>query len=215
MTEEDPSSHSSSVSSAAQELAPAAPPPVAADGAPSVGATAPLDVFQAVYREHFRFVWRSLRRMGVAEANLDDVAQEVFLIVYRKLPTFEARSSLRTWLFGIAFRVASDHRRRPEQKLRVAASSEPGEELPDLGPGPLESLEQRDRARLLESLLATLDEKKRAILILADLEGFSAPEISESLGIKLNTVYSRLRLAREDFSAAVARLKAQQERRER
>lgn len=122
---------------------------------------------------------------------------------------------MRTWLFGIAFRVASDHRRRPEQKLRVAATSDPSEDLPDLGPGPLESLEQRDRARLLESLLATLDEKKRAILILADLEGFSAPEISESLGIKLNTVYSRLRLAREDFSAAVARLKAQQERRER
>lgn len=197
MTEEDQRPHSSPVSSAAQELAAAVPLP---------------EAFHSVYREHFRFVWRSLRRMGVAEANVDDVAQEVFLIVYRKLPEFEARSSLRTWLFGIAFRVASDHRRRPEQRLRVAASSAPSEDLPDLGPGPLESLEQRDRARILESLLATLDEKKRAILILADLEGFSAPEISESLSIKLNTVYSRLRLAREDFSAAVARLKAQQER---
>lgn len=158
--------------------------------------------FDAVYREHFAFVWRSLRRLGVAPAQLDDAAQDVFLVVHRRLADFEGRSTVKTWLFGIALRVARDHRRRAR---RDAPSETAPDELRSPGASPHDALERTEAARMLDKLLESIDEDRRPVFILTELEGIAAPEIAAVLGIPLNTVYSRLRLAREEFEKAVAR----------
>jgi RNA polymerase sigma-70 factor, ECF subfamily len=159
---------------------------------------------EAVYEEHFEFVWRYLSRLGLPAHGLDDAVQDVFVVAYRRMAQFEGRSSLRTWLAGIAMRVAAEHRRR----LRVKDEQvPPGEDIVDAHPGPHEAAVASEALRMVDELLGKLDEERRAVFVLADLEGMSAPEISQALGIKLNTVYSRLRTARLKFDAAVARRK--------
>lgn len=166
--------------------------------------------FEGVYEEHFEFVWRSIRRLGVDEAALDDVVQEVFLVVYRRLGDFEGRSSVKTWLFGIALRVARTHRRGLARKggldplpLEMADGSQRGPEA---------AASHNEARRLLDRLLAELDEDKRAVFVLSEFEQMTAPEIADALGVKVNTVYSRLRAARTAFDAAVKREKAKEER---
>ncbi|WP_437676372.1 RNA polymerase sigma factor [Sorangium sp. So ce131] len=165
------------------------------------GAREPLD-FDAVYDEHADFVWRNLRRLGVRDASLDDALQDVFLVVHRRLGEFEPRSSVKAWLFAIVCRVARDHR-------RLARRKGGGEELPagvaDRAPGPAEQLEQVEALKLVDALLAELDDDKRAVLVMAEIEELSAPEIAAALDVKLNTVYSRLRAARREFELALAR----------
>jgi RNA polymerase sigma-70 factor (ECF subfamily) len=162
-----------------------------------------------VYEEHFDFVWRSARRMGVAEAAVDDVVQEVFLVAHRRLADFEGRSSVKTWLFGILLRVVSDHRRTLRRKGGLAP-------LPDVLPDdsnarcPAELTEKREQVRLLHRLLDGLDDDKRAVFVLAELEQMTAPEIAEALGVNLNTVYSRLRAARRKFEQALVRHRARE-----
>lgn len=166
---------------------------------------APLD-FDAVYRAHFAFVWRNLRRFGVASAHLDDAAQECWVVVHRRLATFEGRSSLRTWLAGIALRVASDHRRwRRRKDPHVPLDDEP--EFAAVGPSPEASMERAQAALILDRLLDSIPEERRAVFALSELEQMSAPEVSEALGIPVNTVYSRLRVARAEFEAAASRLR--------
>ncbi|WP_437310184.1 RNA polymerase sigma factor [Sorangium sp. So ce388] len=169
--------------------------------APVHEAHVPLD-FDAVYDEHADFVWRSLRRLGVREASLDDALQDVFLVVHRRLGEFEPRSSVKAWLFAIVCRVARDHRRLVRRK-------EGHEELPagvpDRAPGPAERLEKAEALKLVDALLAELDDEKRAVFVMAEIEELSAPEIAAALDVKLNTVYSRLRAARRDFELALAR----------
>lgn len=158
--------------------------------------------FDAVYEAWFPFVWRSLRRLGVAPSNVDDATQDVFLVAHRRLGDFEGRSSIKTWLFGIALRVARDHRRLVRRKGGHEALPDT---VRDAGPSPHDAMERAEAARLLESLLDALDEDRRAVFVLAELEQMSAPEMSEALGVPLNTVYSRLRAARADFEKALAR----------
>ncbi|HEY3449235.1 MAG TPA: sigma-70 family RNA polymerase sigma factor [Myxococcales bacterium] len=165
-------------------------------------AAAPKPRFEEIFRDYFGFAWTGLRRLGVAEASLDDAVQDVFLVVHRRLRDFERRSALKTWLYGIMLRVAHDHRRTRQRK----GESEPLDEgLADRRPGPLEAAARAEGLRLLEKLLEGLDEAKRDVLVLADLEQLSAPEIAEIVGVNPNTVYSRLRAAREQFNEAVAR----------
>jgi RNA polymerase sigma-70 factor (ECF subfamily) len=154
------------------------------------------------------FVWRSLRRLGVPERSVDDAVQDVFIVVHRRLAEFEGRSSLRSWLFGIARRVAHDHRRRIGRKER-------GEELPEVladphGTTPAGEVERAQAVRVLHEILASLDDDKREVFILAELEQMTAPEIAAAIGINLNTAYSRLRAARAGFDQAVARHLARQ-----
>jgi RNA polymerase sigma-70 factor, ECF subfamily len=160
----------------------------------------PLD-FDSIYDEHLDVVWRTLRRLGVAPESLDDAVQDVFLVVHRRLAEFEARSSVRTWLFGITFRVARDHRRLARRKggLEPLVAA-----VADVGPGPFEHLAHSEALRQLDSALSRLDDDKRAVFVMSQIEEMSAPEIADALGIKLNTVYSRLRAARREFEAAVA-----------
>lgn len=156
---------------------------------------------ETVYRDHYDFVWRSVRRLGLSDGEVDDAVQDVFMVVHRRLADFEGRSSVRTWLFGIAMRVVKDHRRRGQRAdRRVRAYQDP---QPVTGPCPEDQVAKVRAVQLLDNLLECLDDDKRAVFILADFEGMTAPEIAEALGVKLNTVYSRLRLARQRFNAAL------------
>jgi RNA polymerase sigma-70 factor (ECF subfamily) len=158
-----------------------------------------------IYEAHFDFVWRSLRRLGVPDSLLEDAAHDVFLVAHRRLPEFEGRSSLKTWLFAIALRVAQSMRRSVARQApgEPALEAETEAELaPDV---------QADRSRAVElgvRLLNELDADKRTVFILAELEQLPASEIGEALGIPLFTVYSRLRAARREFNAALARERA-------
>lgn len=164
--------------------------------------------FEDVYAEHFDYVWQSARRLGVRPGDVDDVVQDVFLTVHKLLPRYEARNAVRGWLYAIVVRTAFHHHR----SLRRRGATPDGERIeavPDTRDGgPERSAEQRESARLLEQLLDGLDPEKRAVLILADLEQKSNPEISEILEINLNTVASRLRVAREQIQAGIDRHKA-------
>jgi RNA polymerase sigma-70 factor (ECF subfamily) len=171
--------------------------------------------FETVYEEHFDFAWRSARRLGVAEAAVDDVVQEVFLVVHRRLSEFEGRSSLKTWIFAILLRVVSDWRRTQRRKGGLTSLdqiAEGGEVEDEKAACPAGALEQAQAVRLLHRLLAELDEDKRAVFVLAELEQETAPEIADVLGIPLNTVYSRLRAARIEFDKALARHRAREAR---
>lgn len=158
------------------------------------------------YDEHFDFVWRSLRRLGVPFALLDDAAQEVFVIAFRREREFEGRSSFRTWLFGIAYNRARDiqrgARRRPEEPL-------PEEPLPASGPDQEATAMRAEAVRLVYRVLDELTPDRRAVLVMAEVEDMTAAEMAELLAIPLNTVYSRVRLARRDFEAALKRVRAQ------
>lgn len=169
-------------------------------------ATAEPCTFDEVYRAHFPFVWRSVKRLGVSEGSIDDAVQEVFVVVHRRLADFEGRSSLRTWLFGITLRVARDHR-------RAARRRDPGppvdpDSLRASGSGPAETAEKSEAVRLLHALLDHLDDDRREVFVMAELEQMAIPEIAEALAINVNTAYARLRVAREEFEAALTRHRA-------
>jgi RNA polymerase sigma-70 factor, ECF subfamily len=182
--------------------------PLSAGAVATVGDGArELPAFPSVYAEHFRAVWRTLRRLGVAPAQLDDAVQDVFLVVHRRLPEFDGRS-LRGWLYAIAVRVASDHRRNAAHQRTVPLS----EALIDPAPDPARTSELSASVRLLHELLAELDERQRTVFVLGELEELSVPEIAEALGENLNTVYSRLRAARARFEAALRRHRERSQR---
>ncbi len=161
-----------------------------------------LSSFQQIYDEHFWFVWRSLRRLGVVEADLSDATQDVFLVVYRRFAEFEHRAKVTTWLFRICFRVAKDRSRRAH-RWREVLDSAPGEldVAGDAAPG--DALERRQALALFEAAIEELDLDQRAVLVSFELEEMSGEEIATALGIPLGTVYSRLRLARAAFRKAV------------
>jgi RNA polymerase sigma-70 factor (ECF subfamily) len=151
--------------------------------------------FHAIYTEHFDFVWRSLRLLGVPFESRDDAAQDVFGVMFRRLAEFEGNSALRTWLFGIVRRVAANHRRRQQRKqwpLQPLAGAEESSL-----PGPDAQLELRQAADSIASYCDTLDEERQALFVLALVEGVPAPELVDALGVPLNTVYSRIRALRQ------------------
>lgn len=161
-----------------------------------------------VYEEHCDFVWRSLRRLGVNESALADATQDVFLAALRYWQGFEGRASMKTWLFAIARGVARDLRR-----AQIRRGTEcPDDALVDRQPWPLAEAENREAARLVCQLLDKLDEPKRAVFVLAELEQLPLPEVAEMLGVNLNTTYSRLRAARREFESALARHRARESR---
>jgi RNA polymerase sigma-70 factor (ECF subfamily) len=158
--------------------------------------------FDAVYSEYFPFVWRCLRGLGVPDAGLDDAAQDVFVVVHRQLPAFRATSTLRTWLYGIVRNVASNQRRARSRKGHADALDE---RLPSLEPDPAERAQDAQAAAFVQHFVAALDAKKRDVFLLAVLEEMSIPEVAAALSIPVNTAYSRLRLVRADFQAALAK----------
>ncbi|XXX79375.1 RNA polymerase sigma factor [Sorangium sp. So ce134] len=191
-------------------VAPSTPPPAGA--VPAVAAAAlqgaPLD-FAEVYDEIFPFVWRTVRRLGVDASAHEDVCQEVFVVVHRRLPEFRGRSSLKTWVFGIVVNVVQTHRRSMRRKSPAHRGTgeivDPEQIAGPSNLSPYEAMTRAEAARVAHDLLASLDEEKRVVLLLAELEEMPATEIAQGIGVNINTVYARLRAARQAFSDAVRR----------
>ncbi len=200
-------------------VAPHAP----AAGAPSRPTLEPLEVataksradararaFRQLYERQVDFVWRNLRRLVVDEAEADDRTQEVFVVAHRRFDEFEDRGhGPRAWLFQIVLRVASDarrHRRRhPEDPDGGSAMGRAS-----VAPPQADELLRREALSRLDAALASIDVGRRAVLVMHEIEEMTAPEIAQALGIPLNTVYSRLRVARQELEEALMRFEQQE-----
>ncbi len=151
------------------------------------------------YRTYFRSTWTLVGRLGVPANSIEDVVQEVFLILHRRRHDFRNESSVRTWVHGIAIRVARHHRARLRRREMEPLPSQTHAETP-----PLESaIDGRAQLKRLDALLGELSEEQREVFVLVEVGGLSAPEVAQAMGTKLNTVYSRLRLARSRMKASL------------
>jgi RNA polymerase sigma-70 factor (ECF subfamily) len=167
--------------------------PAAGRQYPEVSDAVLVAAFDAVYQREFDYVWRTLGRLGVRTADLDDAAHDVFVIVFRRWDDIDPGKPIRPWLFGVARRIASHRRRKPDEIAEPVDS-----------PAPVDgSLAARD---LLWKALAMLDDDRREVVVLHDLEGQTGAEISRLLDVPVNTVHSRLRLGRAELVAALERL---------
>ena len=161
---------------------------------------------RALFDAHYANVWRLLRRFGVAEAQVDDAAQEVFCVIARRLGDVRVGSE-KSFLYGVAIRIAADHHRRRRAAPEHAHPLEL-EEVADPGPSPEACLEERRARELLDVVMDRLPLKLRTVFVLAEIEGMEVRHIAEVEGIPVGTAASRLRLAREEFSATARRLRA-------
>lgn len=172
-----------------------------ADGSPSTTAIGPdlRPAFAALYQQHAGMVRRALRQLGVAPASLDDAVQDVFVVLHRRIDEYERDRSLTNWLWGIARGVASGYRRseRRRDRLHATLPAPEGTGLPERG------VARREAADILGEFLGSLDADKCAVFVLSEVEGRRGPEIAEQLQVNLNTVYARLRAARQRFDAAM------------
>lgn len=155
---------------------------------------APSTGFERVYRREFPFVWAAARRMGVRPAVLDDVVQDVFVTAYRRWGDLRPGVSPRAWLYGVTRRVAFRYRRSEARTVRRKAAVARAGEGRALAPH-----RDRDEAHDVDAVLAALEPTRRQVFVMAELLDMSGPEIAAELGIPLNTVYSRLRLARREL----------------
>lgn len=152
--------------------------------------------FRRLYQLYFGFTWRVLGHLGVPAHALDDAVQEVWLTVHRRLPSFEGRSALRTWLFGIAMNVVRNQRRADDRRARYLAELEV---TPATPPDPQSLHEGQEAWLLVQGFLATLDEQRRTIFVCNLLEHLSAEETAEVAGVDVATVYKRARSLRHAF----------------
>jgi RNA polymerase sigma-70 factor (ECF subfamily) len=164
--------------------------------------------FQQIYRIYFDFVWSLAMRFGTEPSAMDDLVQEVFVVIHAKLHTLQKPDALRSWIYSIVRRTVSHHRRarRNQAITSLAAGIEEG--VPSTDPTPFEHTERNADLQLLASMLAELDEPKRELFALVELDELTVPEAAEALEIPLNTAYSRLRAARQAFESALARQRA-------
>jgi RNA polymerase sigma-70 factor (ECF subfamily) len=161
--------------------------------------------FRSIFLAEAAYVGNSLRRLGVRERDLEDVTHDVFLVIHRHLGDYDPSRPLRPWIFGIAARVALAYRRRAGHRLEVV---QPEIETVDDHPGADDELTKRRALGMVIEALDAIAEERRPVFVMHDIDKCSMPEIAAALGIPLNTGYSRLRLARREFSDAVARLRA-------
>jgi len=156
---------------------------------------------EQAFEQHFDLVWRTVRRLGVPAGHVDDAVQDVFVVVHRRWNDFRNQSSRRTWIYGIAIRVASEHLRRARREQQRTSQTDPdfvsSESLAD------RSYQEREAGRVLHEILNRMGEPERQMLVLVDLEERSVVEAAEALGVNVNTAYSRLRRARIHFEKAL------------
>ncbi|HEY2404628.1 MAG TPA: RNA polymerase sigma factor [Polyangiaceae bacterium] len=162
--------------------------------------------FETLFQEEVSYVWNVLRRLGVSERDLEDLTQQVFLQVYRQLAQYDPRRPLRPWLFCFALRAASNHRRLSRHRIELQV---PPPDVADPAPGPDERLIGLEDRELAERALSQVPLERRAVLLLHEVDGQSIPAIADALSMPVNTAYSRLRLARQDYEKSVARLRLQ------
>ena len=155
--------------------------------------------FEQAYRAEFDYVWNSLRRFGIPERDLNDVCHDVFMVVYRKWDDYDPDRPLRPWLYGIAFRVASDYKKKASNARETLSDPAP----PSRPPSVYDKM-SKERARdLVMEALQHVELDRRAVFVMAELDGYAVPEVADALSIPVKTAYSRIRLAREEFKQAV------------
>jgi len=212
--------HLSPASLASRALDPAVPPDPGFVHPPSAPSLTPVvesrgereTAFRLLYEAHVDFVWRNLRRLGVSATDVDDKAQEVFVIAHRRWGDFEERGhGPRAWLFQIVLRVASDARRH-RRRHPVDPDGGVAQERESIAPPQADALDRREQLDQLDRALRTIEVGRRAVLLLHEVEEMTAPEIAEVMGIPLNTVYSRLRVARGELEAALMELRTGESR---
>jgi RNA polymerase sigma-70 factor (ECF subfamily) len=150
--------------------------------------------FHALFSEHAGFVWRALKRHGVPAQDLEDGCQEVFLVVHRRHCEFAGRSTFRTWLYGIAVRVATSLRRKAHVREQLA--DDPSELA--FEPAQERALEHKQRLSWLDHVLRELDDEKREAFVLYELEGMNVAELAQATDVPQATALSRLHQAREE-----------------
>jgi RNA polymerase sigma-70 factor (ECF subfamily) len=160
----------------------------------------------AVYEAHGEFVWKSLYRLGVAECDLEDMVQEVFVVVHRRLDSYDGTAKLTTWLFGISLRVASTYRRTAHRRKEIAVDPLLADERIDASATPEEALSLRQARGRLSSVLDRMDLEKRAVFVMFEIEQMPCADIAALLDVPVGTVYSRLHAARKVFEAELSRL---------
>jgi RNA polymerase sigma-70 factor (ECF subfamily) len=158
-------------------------------------------LLRAIFDAELDWVCRTLRRLGVADRDLEDAAQETFLAVHGKLDGFDPDRPVRPWLFAFAFRVAANHRRK-----RVAVPTEGLDDLATEVASPEEHAAEAEAKTLALRVLDRMALERRDVFVMHEFEGLGAPEIARLLSIPVNTVYSRLRTARAEFETIAARL---------
>ncbi len=162
--------------------------------------------FRLVYDAHVAFVWRNLRRLGVMDRDVEDKCQEVFVVAHRRWADFADRGhGPRAWLFQILLRVASDARRH-RRRHPVDPDGGIAQDRQSVDAPQAVAVARKQALDLLDRALASLEMARRAVLVLHEIEQMTAPEIARTLEIPLNTVYSRLRVARLELDAELARL---------
>lgn len=165
----------------------------------------PTDV-REIFEAHGDFVWRALARSGVRDADLRDATQEVFVVVARKLDEREGTSSLTTWLYGIAVRVAANYRRKAHRRHEELTDDPPEVSADGAGGDDPERALSREQARVrLSLILDELPHDQRVVFMMFELEEMTCPSIAASLGVPLGTVYTRLRAARATFQERARR----------
>jgi len=174
---------------------------------PSKAATEPRLSVTQVHEEQGEFVWRTLYRMGVRPPHVEDVYQEVFLVVHRRLHTFNGQCAITTWLYEICFRVAAGYRRKAHfRREELVPDWSELDALTSQAPSPERQLVAARQAEQLERILDELPLEYRVVFVMFEIEGMSSEQIAESVGAPLGTVYSRLHRARKRFARALARL---------
>jgi RNA polymerase sigma-70 factor (ECF subfamily) len=171
-------------------------------------------LFDALYREHFDFVFRNLRRLGVAESAIDDGLQDVYLVALRRIGEFREGTHAKAWLFAIVLRVAGNLRRSQRRRGNREALLQLTEENVEAGTlGPFEQTAQQQARQILHAFLEQLDDNRRAAFVMSELEQMTAPEIAEALSANVNTVYSWVRAARVEFVRRLESLRKGEEAR--
>jgi RNA polymerase sigma-70 factor, ECF subfamily len=162
-----------------------------------------------VIEAHGPFAGRALRYLGVAEVDLEDACQDVFLVICRRLHEFEGKSKVETWLYGICRRVAGNYRRSTVRRREAPMAEPPEVSVPAEQHEALELRAARDR---LLRVLDALDEDKRAVFVLYEIERMPMADVAEAVGCPLQTAYSRLHAGRDLVTKALRRLCAEDER---
>jgi RNA polymerase sigma-70 factor (ECF subfamily) len=160
--------------------------------------------FRTIFEGEFRYVWNTLRRLGVRPVDLEDVVHDVFFRLYRRLGDYDPTRPLRPWVFGFSYRAAADYRKLARHRREARTESE--RDIRDPSPLADERLVDCDRRALLERALDALPLERRAVFVLHELEGRPVAEIATTLGVPANTAGSRLRTARTEFAAAAKRI---------
>ena len=162
----------------------------------------------AVHAEHADFVWKTLQRFQIRPGDLEDVFQEVFIVVHRRLATYDETARMTTWLYGICRRVASGYRRRAFRR-REEPRDEVGSASAE-GTTPEDDTARNEALRRLSTMLDELSLEQRAVLTMFEIESMPCSEIAEVMGVPVGTVHSRLHAARKAFESALQRLRARE-----